>query len=249
MSKMKSVIKIAEKIKRKATDLYNQSPVTIAFLGDSVTHGVFEIYPQKTGLTIPSFDAECVYHTYLKKMINDVFPGVHLNIINAGINGGNALDSLERLDRDVLRFKPDLTVVCFGLNDSTRGINGIDIYKESLEAVFERLKASGSDVIFMTPNMFNTQISIHLTDENLIKYAEMFMKIQNEGIMDKYMDAARSVCMKNSIPICDCYSKWKKLYEWGADVTGLLSNYLNHPNRQMHYLFASSLFETIFFDK
>ena len=245
---MSNHMKTAEKIRLKATDLYNQDPVTIAFLGDSVTHGVFEVYPLESGMTLPAFDADCVYHAYFKKMINTVFPGVPLNIINAGINGSNAPGGAERLERDVLRFHPDLTVVCFGLNDATAGLEGLGNYAAALDDIFSCLQENGSEVIFMTPNMFNTGVSIHVTDEKLKKIAGMFMDIQNNGIMDQYMETARETCKKHAVPVCDCYAKWKKLQDWGADITALLSNYLNHPIRELHYLFASSLFETIFFE-
>jgi len=45
--------------------------------------------------------------------------------------------------------------------------------------------------------------------------------------------------------IADCYSAWKKLYEYGIDVTELLSNRLNHPTRAMHKLFADMLYDKI----
>ena len=47
------------------------------------------------------------------------------------------------------------------------------------------------------------------------------------------------------ITVCDVYSKWKKLAET-TDTTLLLANRINHPTREMHDLFADSLFETIF---
>ncbi|MBQ8525468.1 MAG: hypothetical protein IJ460_01945 [Clostridia bacterium] len=45
--------------------------------------------------------------------------------------------------------------------------------------------------------------------------------------------------------MCDCYAKWKKLSET-EDTTMLLVNRINHPTREMHELFAQSLFELLF---
>lgn len=45
----------------------------------------------------------------------------------------------------------------------------------------------------------------------------------------------------------DCYKKWKKLSET-QDITYLLANRINHPTKEMHELFAQSLFEMIFDD-
>ena len=36
------------------------------------------------------------------------------------------------------------------------------------------------------------------------------------------------------------------MYECGVDVTELLSNKINHPTREMNWLFAYSLVETMF---
>ena len=63
--------------------------------------------------------------------------------------------------------------------------------------------------------------------------------------MDVYMEKAREVCARNEIPVCDCYAKWKQLEAWGADVTRLLANGINHPTENLHWLFAVSLLEMI----
>jgi lysophospholipase L1-like esterase len=39
-------------------------------------------------------------------------------VINSGVSGDTAAGALERIDRDVLRFAPDLVIIAFGLNDS-----------------------------------------------------------------------------------------------------------------------------------
>jgi hypothetical protein len=75
-----------------------------------------------------------------------------------------------------------------------------------------------------------------------------FAKIQNEGVMDAYMESARRVCIQEGIAICDCYKKWKQLEELGVNVTELLSNQLNHPTRRMHDFFANQLLQTIMFE-
>ena len=48
---------IKEKIARKLTDASSERPVTIAFLGDSVTHGCFEVIekPNRGGAI------DCIY--------------------------------------------------------------------------------------------------------------------------------------------------------------------------------------------
>ena len=97
----------------------------------------------------------------------------------------------------------------------------------------------------MTPNMMNTYVSVHLTDDYMRSVAERIGNTQVSGVLDQYLEAAVEVCKKHNVKICDCYAKWKRLQKNGVDTTALLSNYLNHPTREMNWLFTVSLADAI----
>jgi hypothetical protein len=99
----------------------------------------------------------------------------------------------------------------------------------------------------MTPNMMNKYVSPSITEDNFRDIAELTAKLQNDGIMDAYIDNAIKVCAEEGVPVCNCYKKWRQLFDAGVDTTALLANYINHPNRELHKLFANSLFEMIMF--
>lgn len=229
----------------KARDNWNAGPVTIAFLGDSVTQGCFEVYEKSKGEIETVFDKSHAYHNYVAKIFSVLFPSVPVNIINAGISGDCAPHALERIERDVLRYHPDLTVVCFGLNDCGEGVENVDKYVNALRGIFRKLQEAGSEIIFMTPNMMNTHISCHITKSPFMEIAEASMQNQNEGILECYVENAKKVCRECRIVVCDCYEKWKALYRSGVDITELLANKINHPAREMNWLFAVSLVETM----
>ncbi len=237
--------KFREKLAAKARDNWNLGGVTVAFLGDSVTQGCFELFRRSDGSIDSYYDANSTYHGYLKRELAVLFPSVPVNIINAGIGGGSAQHGLERLDRDVISHRPDLTVVCFGLNDAWGGDAGLEAYGRTLGEIFDRLAASGSEVLFLTPNMMCTEISCHVGDEAVLEMVRGAVELQNSGVMDRYMDKARSVCAAHGVPVCDCYAAWKTLQAAGADVTDLLANKLNHPTREMNWLFAVELLRSI----
>lgn len=239
---------IMNKIRARAENNSAHEGVTIAFLGDSVTQGCFELYKTAEGGIETVFDKNSAYHSYLDRIFTVLYPNVPTNIINAGVSGGNAVHGLERLERDVLRHQPDLTVVCFGLNDSGNGLEGISKYTDALEGIFTKLQAVGSEIIFMTPNMMNTYVSVHLTDDYVRSVAERIGQTQTDGILDKYLEAAVAVCEKCGVKVCDCYAKWKRLAKNGVDTTSLLANHINHPTRQMNWLFAVSLMDAILDD-
>ncbi|MBQ8415748.1 MAG: GDSL family lipase [Clostridia bacterium] len=241
-------MKIINKIVAKADGrTLPSSPIpTIAFLGDSVTQGCFEEFMSEERCSDTVFDQSSVYHNLLKQMLNHIYPKAAVSIINAGISGDNSTGGLSRLERDVLSRKPDLTVVCFALNDSTWGMNGLERYENNLRQIFQKLQEAGSEVIFMTPNMLGTRVLYTLKFPILRDFMETLAKIQNEGILDAYVDTARKVAKECSVPVCDVYAKWKKMASYGTDTTLLLCDGMNHPIRPMHWLFAHSLLETMF---
>lgn len=223
----------------------NPGSVTIAFLGDSVTQGCFEVYQREDQSIAPVFEQWNAYHAYLGRILSMLYPKVPVNIVNAGISGDTAERGLERLDRDVLRHAPDLAVICFGLNDAGGGMDGVGRYGEALREIFHRLGVNGIERIFLTPNMMNTRISPHIREKAIRKTAAQTMKIQLDGTFDAYMEEAKRVCGDCGVAVCDCYEKWKLLEKNGVDITELLSNRINHPSREMNWLFAVSLLETM----
>ncbi len=223
---------IKEKINMDLDGLVNNGPITIVAFGDSVTHGA---------VAAGEMNYETVYWNRLRKKIIEKKDFVPVNVINAGIGGITAKDSLNRIDSQVLCHNPDLVIVCFGLND----VNGeLEVYLSSLRTIFEKCLASGTDVIFMTPNMLNTYVAEH-TDPIHYEYAKITAKMQNEGRMDLYIESAVKLAKEMNVTVCDCYSMWKER-NLTEDMTLHLANGINHPTKEMHELFANALFETIF---
>ncbi len=228
-------MKIPEKINMDYDGLVKNGPITIVAFGDSVTHGA---------LANGEINYETVYWNRLKKKILAVRDYVPVNVINAGIGGTTAARSLGRMDSQVFAHNPDLVIVCFGLND----VNGeLDSYLDALKTIFKRCLERDVDVIFMTPNMLNTYVCEE-TAEELLNYANVTAKMQNEGKMDLYMESAVTLAKNMDVTVCDCYQEWKKLSKT-QDITQLLANHINHPIKEMHELFAESLFQTIFGDE
>lgn len=227
-------MKITEKIKLDYNGLVENGPITIVAFGDSVTHGA--VGPDE-------INYETVYWNRLRRKINQVRDYVPVNVINAGIGGITAKDSLGRMDKQVFAHNPDLVIVCFGLND----VNGtLEEYLDALKSIFERCQENEVDIIFMTPNMLNTYVA-EGTEEKYREYAAKTADMQNSGRMDLFMESACELAESMGVAVCDCYAEWRKLSET-RDTTLLLANRINHPTKEMHALFADKLFEVIFAD-
>lgn len=226
-------MRITERLRQQEAGLQVHGAINLAFLGDSITHGFFE-----DGVV----DFQAVYHAQLRRLLEQESTCTPINMINAGIGGTTAAQALPRLERDVLCHHPELTVVCFGLND----VNGtVEAYAHALTAIFHTLLHSGTEVIFMTPNMLNTYVDEAHTTPSLLDYARKTCAYQTSGKMDAMMDAARQCAAACGVELCDCYQQWQHMAAQGVDTTQLLANRLNHPTRDMHKLFAQELYKRI----
>ena len=239
-------MKIVEKIKNKARGIYENRQPVIAFAGDSVTQGCFEVYVKEDGNVETIFNSAESYAEKLKRIFALFFPEANITIVNAGISGNRAELGCERLESDVLSFNPDLTVVCYGLNDANQRQYGLEKYKVSLRRIFNDLKKAGSEIIFMTPNMCTDRTDFSIKEKEIKAAAERVAITVNEGWLEKYIEEAKKICQEENVPVCDCYSIWKSLNDGGVDITSILSNKINHPVKEMHWLFAYELMKVMF---
>lgn len=237
-----------QKIREKSDDLLGRPAATVAFLGDSVTNGCFELYLKDKNTFDTVFERHNSYAERFVRMLNTLFPRAQINLINAGISGDNAPNGAKRLARDVLPFRPDLTVVCFGLNDCMAGPEAEkrEAYVSALREIFAKLQENGSEVIFMTPNLMCDYVDENIRSEAERQSAAAVCAVSKEGRLDEYLLAAKEAARDCGVKVCDCYARWQKMRAAGVDTTALLCNHINHPSREMHDLFAVSLLETIF---
>lgn len=212
----------------------------VAFFGDSVTHGAFECIERRDGADCV-FDLDAVYHAVFARELRRINPWLPVSILNAGVAGGSARGGLARIDRDVIAHRPALCVVNFALNDVN---DPLEVYRTSLGEVLDRLSEAAIPTILLTPNMLNTYVHPD-TISKFRDYAAVTAEYQNSGRMDAYVDAARVLAAERDIPVADAYAKWKAMAAAGTDTTVCLANYINHPTRELHRLFAETLMETL----
>lgn len=79
-------------------------------------------------------------------------------VINAGVGGDSTIAALARLERDVLSKKPDVALVCFGMNDQAQSQSkkapnvSLETYTQNMRTIIEELQAIGTQVILITPH-------------------------------------------------------------------------------------------------
>ena len=63
------MMKIMNALSARTNNARDQRPVTIAFLGDSVTHGCFEVYINRQGNVDTRYRPEQAYSARLKRCV------------------------------------------------------------------------------------------------------------------------------------------------------------------------------------
>lgn len=238
-----AVMKIIEKLRSRNDHLWDHPPVVIACMGDSVTHGCFEVFINRHGHIDTRFDAKSGYALRLGERLQALYPVCAPSIINAGISGDNAANGLKRLERDVLRFSPDLVTVNFGLNDAMnpKVDEGVSTYARAMDGLFGRIVDAGSECLLVTPSFMCEYVSQELTDDFLIQMAHAAVTVQTESILARYVDAAREAARRRGVPIADTYARWEALKRAGVDTTAMLCNHINHPSPDAHGLFIEAI--------
>jgi len=221
-----------ERIARCQAD-YHERPIFICFFGDSNTRGWGN----------GSIQYRDAYPTRLLEALHDYYPGCTFNGINSGIAGNTLTQALGRIERDVLRYEPDLVIIAFGLNDSMAGQEHLPQFRASLRTAIQTIRAR-SAVVLLTPNMMATRTN----DLVPVPYREAiydFIRVQTNGILDEYVNAVRITARDLSVPLADTYRTWQQMAASGIDTTRLLANGINHPYGYAHRLFADALLACI----
>lgn len=73
-------------------------------------------------VTKPLFQKMNSYEMDFYKILSVLYPSVP---INAAISGDRSTGGAVRVERDVIRHQPNLTIVCYGLNDCSENEDSI----------------------------------------------------------------------------------------------------------------------------
>ncbi|MGE4490529.1 MAG: SGNH/GDSL hydrolase family protein [Kiritimatiellales bacterium] len=145
---------------------------TVAFIGDSITHGGS-------------------YHANIFLFYATRFPDRKFKYYNCGISGDTALGAIARFDQDIAVHHPNVATIMLGMNDVGRGNYGKEkrspsdiaaqdksfaVYKESMDRLASMLTNIGSRIIFITPSIYDQTARISAVnnfgvDDGLIRFS------------------------------------------------------------------------------
>lgn len=193
-----------------------------------------------------------VYSVRIEEALQSI--GSSLPVYNAGVGGNTTRDALKRVERDVLRHKPRVVVMQFGINDSA-----VDVWKnppatepriplaeyiDNLRDLTAALKSTGAKVILMTTN------PIRWTSRLRDRYGKPpYDRDREEGFdalaLADYNESLRALAKELQVPLVDVRSAYPGFAAAkGTGVEGLLLDGM-HPNDLGHELVAELLLPVI----
>ena len=195
----------------------------IIFFGDSITEqGVLMGgYIEVINRLIESEEVVSKYQTIAK-----------------GVSGDKVYDLFLRMDEDVLRFSPNITVVFIGLNDiwckESNG-TGLDIIKfeKFYRAIIIKLLASNSKILLCTPTVIGEQIK----DNNNL-----------DADLDDYSNRIKQLAEEYNLHLCDlrdAFTTYIQQNNFDNQESGILTLDGVHLNKDGNSLVANRMWKIL----
>jgi len=182
--------------------------------------------------------------------------GVEVKVINCGIGGDTISDAIKRLKRDVLFFKPDFTIINFGVNDARlfkiKRNNKIKIKSNSIYLLnndcysiktdMENFRYLFEKVIKILQKSNIKVVLTGLYKVNKIKTDSFYngekelIDTQNK-VFEEYNNCIKDVALKNNILFLDL---WNNLNNY-EKIKNCLQNDGFHIGIEGHKLIADNL--------
>ncbi len=208
-------------------------PVTIVFLGDSITAQTAADFRDGKGSYVDRFVKWLeIMYPQSKVVVTPKDKVVQaadrqIVVVKAGVGGDDTPRALQRFAADVTAHRPDVVSIMLGVNDNNRGQSGNSVppaaYKKNLETMVDKAQASGAAVILMTPSMKNLKWTATV------------------GNMGDYAAAMRQVAQAKHCCLVDNYRGWQDAGRQGLNYMVLLGTCLNHPIDRGHQIFFKGL--------
>jgi acyl-CoA thioesterase-1 len=167
---------------------------TIVALGDSNTQLTFHTQGRQNWVGL------------LGEALFERYGAGAFTLVNSGRCASTVRDALGRLDRDVLRFQPDLVIVALGMNDATRREAGLDAFAADARELIRRIReAGGSEVLVCTPNPVVTLNGLPLPPEQ--PAAGRAWESPSRPVR-AYAERLAAVGREAGCLVCDHYAAW-----------------------------------------
>ena len=188
-------------------------PVRIVAFGDSITAGGDASEP---GL---------IFWERWANALREKYPRAYIETTNGATGGDATVQGLQRLEEKVLRQKPDLVLIGFGMNDHNREGFGVPLeaFAGNLRTMIARIRGA-TDAEIVLFSAFPPNPKWHYGSHN----------------MEAYADATERVAREEHCAFADVYHLWMDVAA-RKKPEDLLANNINHPNDFGHWIYFQAL--------
>lgn len=152
-------------------------------------------------------------------------PHASIETTNGATGGDTTVQGLQRLPEKVLRQKPDLVLIGFGMNDHNREGFGVPVeaFAANLRTMITQIRdATGAEIVLFSA--FPPNPNWHYGSHNMAAYA----------------DATERVAREERCAFADVYHLWMTVAD-RKKPEDLLGNNINHPNDFGHWIYLQAL--------
>lgn len=227
-----AVLSVGFLLPAAASQVPGDEPLRIVAFGDSTTapRGKLRVYSQILSEELAG-------------------AGSPVQIVNSGVGGNTTRNGLARFERDVVRHRPDVVIIQFGINDSavdvwrvppaTESRIKLDEYANNLREMIRTLKDSGTHVILMTPNplRWTTKLKDLYGKPPYDPTDQDGFNVTLQPYVNRVRQLAREECVK-LIDVDRAFHEFGK--RDGQTIDDLLLDGM-HPNAAGHQLIAKML--------
>jgi lysophospholipase L1-like esterase len=113
--------------------------------------------------------------------------GRHIVTINQGVSGETARDLVNRLERDILDFIPNLVIITIGGNDTWKGLT-VTEYKQHLSLIITKLRSRNAIPVLQTYYclLYNSMPDVFKRFPELVEVNRGLSKDKSVPLIDQY---------------------------------------------------------------
>lgn len=209
----------------------------VVFFGDSITQGGH-------------------YVTYVEAFLRTRFPDKRFTVVNHGISsetvsGASENDhkprrpnALDRFERDVLGYKPDVLCACFGMNDglySPFDAERFALYQKGIRTLVDGVRGQDGRVVLLTPPPFDPYRR-KAGDPDAKEFGYKYPYLNYDEVLARFGQWERSLRSEN-VTVADVHSLVKShvAKRRREKVSFFLAGDAVHPNETGHWLMAEAV--------
>ncbi len=203
----------ADLLPRTRKKLEDGQSLTMVAFGDSITAGGEATRP------------ELIYWQRWADSLRAKYPHAQIKAINGATGGDTSANGLARLDEKVLKQKPDLVLIAFGMNDHNIAGFGVplDTFAQNLRTMLDRIREQTEAGVILV-SAFPPNPKWHFGSHR----------------MEQYAQATEAVAKEKKCAFADVYHNWQTIAA-AKKPEDLLGNNINHPNDFGHGIYFAVL--------